>query len=277
MKRSLGLVSILLLALPLLGVACNGGEEEPSPTPSATATPSPAATARPEPTAGGSTAILTWFGHSMILLTSPGGVTILMDPNSGIGYDEPELPAVDVVTISHDHFDHDKAEVAGAGARVLKGVEDGEWVEIDEQIGDVHITTIPTFHDDSQGADRGKNSMFLFEVAGLRILHAGDLGHTLSDEQIAAIGGIDVLLIPVGGHFTLGPEEATQVVEQLNPSFVIPMHYKTDVVSFSGSEELEGLDPFLRQKSIRRTDGNTLALFRDRLTEKTYVVVMKYR
>ena len=100
MRRSLGLASILLLALPLLAVACNGGEEEPSPTLAATATASPAATARPVPTAGDSTATLTWFGHSMFLLTSPGGTTILMDPNSGIGYDQPELPAVTVVTMN---------------------------------------------------------------------------------------------------------------------------------------------------------------------------------
>jgi L-ascorbate metabolism protein UlaG (beta-lactamase superfamily) len=277
MKRSLGLALILLLALSLLGVGCNGGEEESSPTPTATATPSPAATARPEPTAGDSTAILAWFGHSMFLLTSPGGTTILMDPNSGIGYDEPDLPAVTAVVVSHDHFDHSNVGMAGTGARVLKGIEGGEWVEIDEQIGDVRVKTIPTFHDASGGADRGKNSMFLFETADLRILHAGDLGHTLSDEQIAAIGDVDVLLLPVGGHFTVVPEEASQVAEQLNPSFVIPMHYRTDVVSFSGSENLEELDPFLRQKSIRRTDGNTLALSRDRLFEKTNVIVMDYR
>ena len=276
MKRSLALTSILLLALPLLA-ACNGGEEEPSPSPAATATPSPAATARPVPTAGDSSATLTWFGHSMFLLTSPGGVTVLMDPNSGIGYDEPDLPEVTVVTITHDDSDHNKAEVAGVGARVLKGIEGGEWVEIDEQIGDVHIKTILTFHDDSAGAERGKNSMFLFETADLRILHAGDLGHTLTDEQIASIGDIDILLIPVGGHFTVGPEEATQVVEQLNPSYAIPMHYRTGVVSFSGSENLEGLDPFLLRKSIRRADGNTLALSRDRLFEKTNVIVMDYR
>jgi hypothetical protein len=150
-------------------------------------------------------------------------------------------------------------------------------VEIDEQIGDVHVKTIPTFHDESEGADRGTNSMFLFETADLRILHAGDLGHTLTEDQLAAIGDIDILLIPVGGHFTVGPEGATQVVEQLNPSFVIPMHYRTDVVSFSGSENLEGLEPFLLRKSIRRAEGNTLALSRDRLFEKTNVIVMDYR
>jgi L-ascorbate metabolism protein UlaG (beta-lactamase superfamily) len=277
MKGFLALAPVLLLALALLAVACNGGEEEPSPTPEATTTPSPADTARPVPTAGDSTAILAWFGHSMFLLTSPGGTTILMDPNSGIGYEEPELPEVTVVTITHDHFDHNKAEVAGTRARVLKGIESGEWVEIDEQVGDVGIKTIPTFHDDKQGADRGKNSLFLFETAELRILHAGDLGHTLTDEQRASVGDIDVLLIPVGGHMTVGPEEATQVMEQLNPSFVIPMHYKTDVVSFSGSENLERLDPFLQRKHIRRAGGNTLALSRDRLFEQTNVIVMEYR
>jgi L-ascorbate metabolism protein UlaG (beta-lactamase superfamily) len=277
MKGPLALALIVVLALPLLTAACNGGDEEPSLSPGATITPTPGGTARPVPTAGDSTATLTWFGHSMFLLTSPGGTTILIDPNSGIGYEEPDLPKVTVVTITHDHFDHNKAEVAGTGARVLEGIESGEWVEIDEQVGDVGIKTVPTYHDDKQGADRGKNSMFLFKTADLRILHAGDLGHTLTDEQVASVGDIDVLLIPVGGHMTIGPEEATQVMEQLDPSFVIPMHYWTDVVSFSGSENLEPLDPFLRQKAIRRADGNTLALSRDRLFEEPNVIVMDYR
>jgi L-ascorbate metabolism protein UlaG (beta-lactamase superfamily) len=213
----------------------------------------------------------------MFLLQSPGGVEILIDPNSGIGYPKPVLPKIDLVVISHDHFDHNKAEVAGSGVRVLKGVQDGDWVNIDETVGDVHIRTIPTFHDDRQGGLRGKNSMLLFEVAGLRLLFAGDLGHLLTDEQLAAVGSVDVLLLPVGGQFTIGPTEATQVVDQLKPRLAVPMHYKTDVVSYSGSDKLQGVEPFLEGKTVERLDTNFTVIDKTRLPEATTILVMGYQ
>jgi L-ascorbate metabolism protein UlaG (beta-lactamase superfamily) len=168
-------------------------------------------------------------------------------------------------------------EVAGSGVRVLKGLQDGDWANIDETVGDVHIRTIPTFHDDRQGGQRGKNSMFLFEVAGLRLLFAGDLGHVLTDEQLAAAGSVDVLLLPVGGQFTIGPAEATQVVEQLKPRLVVPMHYKTDVVGYSGSDKLQGVEPFLEGKTWIPLDRNFTVIDKERLPEPTTILVMGYQ
>ena len=265
---ALPVAGVLALAALLLAVACGGDGEGPAGTGTPFASPSPIA-------AG--TVRLTWYGHSMFLLQSPGGVEILMDPNSGIGYPKPALPKVDLVVVSHDHFDHDKVEVAGSGVRVLKGIQDGDWANIDETVGDVHIRTIPTYHDDQQGGLRGKNSMFVFEVAGLRLLFAGDLGHVLTDEQIAAAGEVDVLLLPVGGEFTIGPAEATQVLEQLKPRFAVPMHYKTDVVSFSGSDKLQGVDPFLEGKTVERLETNFTVIDKTNLPEPTMVLVMGYQ
>ena len=261
------LVGILILAAVLLAVAC-GGEEGST----GTGTPFPPASPIAPGTVG-----LVWYGHSMFLLQSPGGVEILIDPHSGIGYPKPALPKVDLVVISHDHFDHNKADVAGSGVRVLKGFQDGDWANIDETVDDVHIRTIPTFHDDRQGGQRGKNSMLLFEVAGLRLLFAGDLGHVLTDEQVAAVGSVDVLLLPVGGQFTIGPAEATQVVEQLKPRLAVPMHYKTDVVGYSGSDKLQGVEPFLEGKTVERLDTNFAVIEKARLPEPTTILLMGYQ
>ena len=264
------LAGVLLLAAFSLA-ACGGGEKNEGPAPT-TGTPSPSAS----PVAPG-TLGLTWYGHSMFLLQSPGGVNILIDPNSGIGYPKPTLPNIDAVAVSHDHFDHNKVDVAGKDVRVLKGIQDGDWANIDETIGDVYIRTIPTFHDDQQGSERGKNSMFLFEVAGMRLLFAGDLGHVLTDEQLAAVGEVDVLLLPVGGGPTIGPTEATQVVEQLKPRLAVPMHYKTDVVSFSGSGKLQGVEPFLEGKTVDRLETNSTIIEKAGLPAATTILAMGYQ
>jgi L-ascorbate metabolism protein UlaG (beta-lactamase superfamily) len=262
------LAGVLILATFLLA-ACGGGEEE---GPAATGTPSASVSPVPAGTLG-----LTWYGHSMFLLQSPGGVNILIDPNSGIGYPKPALPRVDVVAVSHDHFDHNQVDVAGKDVRVLKGLQDDDWAKIDETIGDVRIRTIPTFHDDQQGSERGKNSMFLFEVAGMRLLFAGDLGHVLTDEQLAAVGAVDILLLPVGGQATIGPAEATQVVEQIKPRLAVPMHYKTDAVSFSGSDKLQAVEPFLEGKTVDRLNTNFAIIDKARLPAPTTILLMRYQ
>jgi L-ascorbate metabolism protein UlaG (beta-lactamase superfamily) len=263
------LAGVLILAAFFLAACGGGGEEEGLP---ATSTPSPAISSVAPGTLG-----LTWYGHSMFLLQSPGGVNILIDPNSDIGYPKPALPKIDVVTVSHDHFDHNKVDVAGSGVRVLKGLQNGDWANIDETIGDVHIRTIPTFHDDQQGSQRGKNTMFLFDVGGMRLLFAGDLGHVLTDEQLAAVGAVDILILPVGGQATIGPAEATQVVEQLKPHLAVPMHYRTDVVSFSGSDKLQGVEPFLEGKRVDRLNTNFASIEKARLPEPTTILVMPYQ
>lgn len=214
---------------------------------------------------------ITYYGHSTFTIETPGGLTILTDPNEGIGYRAPS-GEIDVVTVSHEHFDHNKTEVA-PNARVIRGLTDtGDWAEIDETIGDVRIRSAGSFHDDREGADRGKNTMFVFTIDNLlTVVHAGDLGHdptSLVFQDTDLLGKImdaDVLLLPVGGHTTIGPEEADFIVESLRPTLVIPMHYRTEFLkAFPDADQLAAVDDFTigktnvlrpRQNSVQVVPG----------------------
>jgi L-ascorbate metabolism protein UlaG (beta-lactamase superfamily) len=163
---------------------------------------------------------LRWFGQSCFLLTSQAGTRVLMDPfGKGLGYKVPQIEA-DIVTTSHNHFDHNNV----AAAR-------GNFYHIDTRgtytHKDIGINGTLTCHDKVQGASRGSNVVFNFSVDGLRVCHCGDLGHLLSPEQVISIGKVDVLLLPVGGNFTINAAEALEVRSQLKPSITIPMHYRT--------------------------------------------------
>ena len=124
---------------------------------------------------------------------------------------------------------------------------------------DVAIRSVGVYHDEEKGEKRGLNAVFVFEVGGLRMAHLGDLGHLLTDEQLPAIGPVDVVLVPVGGFFTIDAAQATKVIEQLKPrTIVMPMHYKTDVLTI---KELAPVDAFLQGKAkVRREKGNVLSL-----------------
>lgn len=173
---------------------------------------------------------LTYYGHATFLLES-GATSILLDPfNEKVGYPFPDVRPT-AVTVSHEHFDHSHVQVAKGAPKVIRGLREGgnDWAAVKENVGPVRISAVPTFHDASNGSERGRNTMFVFEAEGLRVVHAGDLGHPLSAEQARAVGRVDVLMIPVGGYYTIGPKEADAVIGQLHPRVVIPMHYKTDV------------------------------------------------
>ena len=165
--------------------------------------------------------ILRYFGHSLFTLALNSGKTILTDPyNRFCRYPRRMLEA-DIVTISHHHYDHDSLEVVQGRPLVL---DEADYYLPDE---DIIITGIPTFHDNHTGLRRGKNIVFTVATEGLRIAHLGDLGHLPDDAQREAIGDVDVLLIPVGGTFTLDAARAVQCVEMLKPRVTIPMHYQT--------------------------------------------------
>ena len=160
------------------------------------------------------------LGHSCFLMTTHAGTTILTDPFDGsIGYDEPAVEA-DIVTMSHGHYDHHNDKAPKHVSRYIE--KSGRTEE-----KDVVITGIDSFHDEKRGLLRGKNVIFVYETDGLRVAHLGDLGHILKDKQIDAIGKIDVLMIPVGGIFTLDAGMAKKVTEQIGPRIILPMHYQT--------------------------------------------------
>jgi L-ascorbate metabolism protein UlaG (beta-lactamase superfamily) len=181
---------------------------------------------------------LRYLGQSFFVLTTSAGTKVAFDPHAIDQLGRPSA-AADLVLISHPHPDHMQlGAIENKGkAKVLEGikllppaVEGGPpratWNAIDETFRDVTVRNIGTFHDMVQGLSRGRNSVFVVEADGLKIVHLGDLGHLLSDDQIRQIGPVDVLLIPVGGVYTLNGTRAKEVIAQLKPRrMIVPMHY----------------------------------------------------
>lgn len=257
-------------AVAAVAAACSGGT-----SPYETATPAPGGTPAPSPTVApgadnGATG-LRWFGQSMFLMTSPGGTTLALDPFNDIGYQMPAPLGAGLTTITHEHHDHDNGPLGGAD--VVRGLTRDGWNDVDRTIGDVRVRSVRSYHDDSQGSKRGRNTIFVYETGGLRIVHLGDLGHQLDDSHVRQIGGpVDVLMVPVGGVFTIDAAGATQVVARLQPKLVFPMHYKTPALR----TDLETADAFLQGKTARRTGTTTTRIARDALPAETTVMVLDY-
>lgn len=181
---------------------------------------------------------ITYLGHSCFKLKSKLGFVVFVDPfESSMVGESLAKDVADVLLISHDHKDHSNKEViTGAVNREKTFVIDKEG---EYEIAGVLITALKTYHDKADGAERGKNLVFSIMMDGLNFVHLGDLGHKLSSGQIEKLGSVDVLMTPVGGEFTIDAEMAMDVVKEVSPSFVIPMHYKTE----KSSEALSKLAP----------------------------------
>lgn len=172
---------------------------------------------------------ITWYGQSCFLLAGA-STSIVIDPfGPKIGV-LPRLPA-DVVTVTHDHFDHNYVQAVGGRPSIIKAI--GEYF-----VKDVKITGYPTYHDANAGADRGKNIVYLLETDGLRLAHLGDLGEPLPVDVTAALQAVDVLMIPVGLHVTIDIPEILQIIADITPKITLPMHYHT-----SASPNTSFLDP----------------------------------
>lgn len=168
--------------------------------------------------------IIKWLGHASFEITT-GSTRIITDPfDEKLGY--PLLPReAEIVTISHQHWDHNAANCIGGQPQVI--AEPSLY-----ELGDVLIQGYTTFHDQQKGRERGKNNVFKIGAEGINLLHLGDLGHILSQEQITEIGPVDILLLPVGGKYTVGPDEAFEIMHLIKPQVVIPMHFMTPHLSF---------------------------------------------
>jgi L-ascorbate metabolism protein UlaG (beta-lactamase superfamily) len=210
---------------------------------------------------------LRWHGQSFFEIESSRGTRIVTDPHAIEAYGRIGVKA-DLVLISHLHNDHTQVDVVENRdkAKIFVGLKSNgkkvDWNPIDETFRDVHIKSVGVYHDDAEGMERGKNAIFIIEVDGIRIVHLGDLGHLLSEAQRKKIGPVDVLLIPVGGVYTINGSQAKQVVEQLKPSkYIIPMHY--------GTKEFDDLlpaDEFLEDQNkatIRKELSNKLIIDSD--------------
>jgi len=214
---------------------------------------------------------IKWLGHASFLLESKSGTKIITDPFEAGSYDgavgyAPISESADIVTISHDHADHNAIDSVGGAPEVVRGSDD-------RQIGGIPIHGVSTFHDESKGQDRGRNTIYLMEIDGIRVGHLGDLGHRLSDDEAAALGKIDVLLTPVGGYYTIGPDEAKEVAESLGAKVIIPMHFKTEALGFP----IQPVDDFLRlMERVERVEGTSVEISADDLPAEPKVVVLEY-
>ncbi len=180
---------------------------------------------------------IEWLGHASMLITTDKGTRLITDPFDGIGIEFPKVDA-DIVTVSHDHFDHSATGKVGGNPKIINrtGVH---------EVGDVRIFGYASFHDDTGGQERGNNIIYHLTAGDVRICHLGDLGHQLSKEDARNIGPVDVLFIPVGGTFTLDAAGAKAVAETIGPKIIVPMHYKVPGLSLGISdagEFLKGYD-----------------------------------
>lgn len=183
---------------------------------------------------------ITWYGHSCFRIREK-GVSIITDPYAeSIGYTLPSLKA-DIVTVSHYHPGHSNWKGVKGKPRLLDSP--GEY-----EIKGVFITGIATYHDRNRGKSRGKNTVFLFEFDGLSICHLGDLGHLLDESQVEALNHVDVLLVPVGGVSTITASQAAEVIRQLEPAIVVPMHYRTRGLTL----RLNSVDKFFKEMGIKK-------------------------
>lgn len=210
---------------------------------------------------------IKWHGHSCFEITSEEGMVIVTDPYDGsYGYPVPELTA-DIVTVSHEHRDHNNVAAIKSEPEVVKGA--GEHI-----CKGMRFYGVKTYHDTSSGAERGENTAFLFDVDELRLCHLGDLGQVLEASQLRSIKekDVDVLFIPVGGVYTIDAKGANEVLGQLEPKIAIPMHYKTPPLRLN----IQKVDPFLKGKT-RVIREKRLVVRKEDLPEEPEIVVLDWR
>jgi L-ascorbate metabolism protein UlaG (beta-lactamase superfamily) len=229
-----------------------------------------------------------YYGNSFFVIESNKGVRICFDPHMITEYGRPpdDLKA-DVVLISHNHVDHTRVDALAnwhdkddaKKPKIIRGLKGtglrADWAAVDEKIGGVKIRSVGLYHDDMEGLRSGKVSAFIVEMDGWRICHLGDLGHMLSPAQLKAIGEVDVLMIPVGGIYTINGSEAKKVMAQIKPKqYVFPMHYGTKFFDdlLPVNEFLEGQ----KKERVAESDDNQLTLNRDPARPRPLTVVFTY-
>ena len=191
---------------------------------------------------------INWRGQSCFqILTTPnknGQVSIIIDPfDKETGLKVPKFQA-DVLLITHDHEDHNNVKAVSGDYLLIDGP--GEY-----DIKSIFVQGIPAFHDNSQGKEKGNNTIYTIEAEDIRICHLGDLGQKeLSSEQLDRIGDIDILMIPVGGLYTIDASEAVKIMSQIEPRIIIPMHYHLPGLKY----KIDGIDKFFKALSIKKTE-----------------------
>ncbi len=211
--------------------------------------------------------VITWYGQSCFKIQS-GDTVLITDPfDKAVGLTPPR-GQVNVVTISHGHYDHNNIEsLASANPFIVEGP--GEY-----EVKGINILGVQSFHDSKEGKERGNNTVYIIEMEGIKICHLGDIGQLkLTNEQLEAIDGIDILMVPVGGIYTVNGEEAPDIINQIEPKIVIPMHYKIAGLAI----KLDGVEEFLKEMGVAKKEAvEKLTIKKKELPEEdTEVVVMR--
>ena len=184
--------------------------------------------------------VITWYGQSCFKLQT-GDLVGVIDPFSkDIGLTPPRFRA-DFVLVTHDHFDHNNTESIPENPLIIRGP--GEY-----EIKGVSMRGIQTFHDAVEGKERGLNTIYVIEMEGITLCHMGDFGEkAIREDVLENIGDVDILMIPVGGTYTIDEEEAAKIVNQIEPRVVIPMHYKVPGLKVN----IESVEKFLKEMGVR--------------------------
>ena len=208
---------------------------------------------------------ISWLGHSCFQLRGK-NATLITDPFSpqlGLSLGKISAP---IVTISHDHSGHNFAAGVGGNPRIVRGP--GEY-----EISDVLITGVASYHDTKRGQERGRNTIYVIHMDDLIICHLGDLGHILQEEQLEEVADADILLVPIGGQNTINAAQAAEVISQVEPRIIIPMHYRP-----STGDAPNPLDKFCREMGVEAINTQPkLLVTRSTLPSETQVVILSSR
>ena len=210
---------------------------------------------------------IIYLGHSSFYIkgSSASVVTDPFEPSS-VGIRFPKV-AAEIVTISHNHDDHNKAELVDGVKKVIQGA--GEY-----EVEGVSIIGISSYHDSKKGQERGLNTIYVFEIDKLRIAHLGDLGHKLDDKTLEEIGDIDVLMIPVGGVYTIGPQEAVFITRAIEPRLVIPMHFNSPGLNPKIFSDLKDENAFVNELGLPVKRQKKLSIKSNDLSDENGEIVV---
>ena len=209
---------------------------------------------------------IKWYGHSCFKLSFSQGPYVVTDPfDDHVGYPLCETEA-DIVTASHGHGDHNYVESIKGRPTVLNRA--GMFT-----FDDLLVKAVKSYHDTEKGTRRGENLIFIFESDDLKIAHLGDLGHEPDLKQYAALEGADVLLIPIGGYYTINTGTALQIIEHVKPKVVIPMHFNTEVMNFPITDEKQ----FAKETGAEYWDSTEIEITKENIAGLPNAVVLKFR
>lgn len=210
---------------------------------------------------------IVFLGHASFRLKGK-TASVVTDPFDAkmVGLKYPSTEA-DIVTVSHQHEDHNQITNVKSVQRVIEGP--GEY-----EVAGISIIGFQSFHDDKNGELRGKNTIYVIELDGIRIAHLGDLGHKISEDMLEEIGTIDILMIPVGGEYTIGPSLAAEIVRDIEPKIAIPMHYLVEGMDQQAFGKLSDVDSFLKETGMPVEKLPKLSTKKEELAEEQKVVVL---